>query len=401
MKDLDKELRELLADDPLGLLDVKPKVSSVVSADSRLVASFAEITAYVEQHGSEPTKSKDMAERKLYSRLKGLRESPDKIEMLREFDSCGLFGDVVVAEVKPIETAQDILDSDPLGLLDDDEDDVRSIFKLVNVPEQKAKPDHVALRKPCEEFERFEPIFKTCHAGLKAAAKVTVPFRTEKQIKPGSVFVLQGILVYVANQGDSVRKGKGRGRVNSRLWCIFENGTESNMLLRSLSTMLWADRANREVVDSSQLELLAADKERCSDGSSTGFIYVLRSLSKDPAIAGKRDLYKIGFSSQPVEERIKTAKTDPTFLMADVEPVGIYETYDLYPQKLELLLHRFFAKVCVNFDVNDSEGNRHSPREWFMVPLDTINVAIDLMLNGEAANYRYDAELRQIVSKEI
>jgi hypothetical protein len=60
------------------------------------------------------------------------------------------------------------------------------------------------------------------------------------------------------------------------------------------------------------------------------------------------------------------------------------------PQKLELLLHNVFGKVCLNVDIFDLEGNRHTPREWFVAPLNVIEEAIKLIISGEIVNYKYD-----------
>jgi len=90
---------------------------------------------------------------------------------------------------------------------------------------------------------------------------------------------------------------------------------------------------------------------------------------------------------------------DPTFLMAEVMPVTHFATYTLNPQQLEKLLHRFFAKACLNLDIFDAAGHRHTPREWFVVPLHIIEVAVNLLINGEIVNYRYDESKEEIAEK--
>ncbi len=78
------------------------------------------------------------------------------------------------------------------------------------------------------------------------------PFTSELQIKPGAFFVLQGMMVYVANVGQ--KELKNFGNVNARLYCVFENGTESNMLLRSLAAALWKEENSRQIVNADQKE---------------------------------------------------------------------------------------------------------------------------------------------------
>lgn len=397
MSNFQDELRRILEDDPLGILDVKPANRRTKTADERLVASFREINAFVVVHGREPEQRKDIAERRLYSRLKGLRESPDKAEQLMEHDTHGLLAGVRRPEAPVIETIEDVLEQDALGLLDSAESDVSDIFRLTNVPEARSAPDLVAKRKVCDEFETFEPLFKQCHADLKSGVRTQVPFGSERQITPGSTFVLHGMLVYVANVGKWEKKNFGKD--NARLYCVFENGTESNMFLRSLAAALWKDSTSRQVIEASQAHLFAGPSGPGDDDEATGHIYILRSHSTDPRIESMEHLYKIGFSSQAVDVRTKNATKEPTYLMADVSPVTTFQTFNLNPQKLEFLVHKFFASARLDLDVYDEQGQRHMPREWFVVPLHVIEAAVKLLISGEILNYRYDATTQAIVSR--
>jgi len=389
---LDKELKAILEEDPLGLLDSKPKASSVISADERLIASFEEINVFFESHNREPQASRDIHERKLHSRLKGFREKPEKAASLLEFDRLNLLADVAIPQPVEINTVEDVMADDPLGLLNDDED----IFALKNIPESTDMPNDIARRKPCEDFERFEPLFKQCHTELQSGKRELRKFTGEQQITAGHFFVLHGVMVYVAAVGE---KQRNKGKVNARMYCVFENGTESDMLLRSLATELYKDENGRRVLNLDEA-LLSPVENITQDDQPTGFIYVLRSLSENPKIKILDNLYKIGYSTQPAKQRIQNAAREPTYLMADVEVVCEYQTYNLNPQKLELLIHTFFAKACLNFDVYDDKGNRHTPREWFIVPLVTIETAIQLLINGEIVNYRYDAKKREVIAND-
>jgi hypothetical protein len=401
MIDFDKELETILETDPLGLLETKPKTSSVISADDRLIASFEEINAFMRERNREPAASRDIGERKLYSRLKGLRESPEKALALTEFDTFDLLGDVKIPEPKEIKTVDDVLEDDMLGLLGDGDSsegsDPIDIFNLKNISKSIDMPDYIAKRKPCKDFERFEPLFKQNHAELALKKKKMRPFTSELQIKPDTFFVLQGMMVYVANIGQ--KELRNFGNVNARLYCVFENGTESNMLLRSLAAALWKENNSRQIVNADQKELFNDDGKILDDDKATGYIYILRSLSENPKIKEIKDLYKIGFSSQSVKQRIQNAAQEPTYLMADVMILTEFKTFNLNPQKLEKLLHRFFAETCLNLDVFDNEGKRHTPREWFIVPQHIIETAITLLINGEIVNYRYAYQKQEIVSK--
>ena len=408
MIDFEKELENILEDDPLGLLDIKPKRSNVITADERLIESFKEINDYMEQHGKEPSASRDIQERRLYSRLKGLREDPGKALALKEYDSFNLLGDISIPDPPgptEIKTIDDILEDDALGLLDgiggidpvEKSGTEEDIFNIKNIPKVVEKPDYVAKRKPCKDFEKFEPLFKQMHSELASKKKKLRPFKSERQIKPSSFFILQGMMVYVVAIGE--KEQRSYGNFNARLYCVFENGTESNMFLRSLAAAFWKDENSRQVVAIDDMEMFDETGAISYEDKPTGYIYILRSLSEDPNIKAIENLYKIGFSSQPVAKRIQGAAQDPTYLMADVTPLMEFKTYNLNPQKLEKLLHRFFAKCCLNLDVYDNDGNRHTPREWFVVPLHDIETAINILINGEIVNYRYDDKKQEIVAK--
>jgi len=249
-------------------------------------------------------------------------------------------------------------------------------------------PEKIAQRKPCKDFATFEHFFKQCHFELKSGIRESKSFTGEQQIKQGHFFILHGIMCYVANVGEREVKN---GKVNARLRCIWENGTESNMLLRSLATELYKDETGRRALDHHDKALEELEQVK-SDDKKTGYIYILKSLSTVPEIKAEKHLYKIGFSTIPVQERIKNATEEPTYLMAPVKVVSAYECYNLNPQKLELLLHTFFGKSSLNVDVHDREGRRHSPREWFIAPLHIIEAAVNLVLDGNIVHYKFDAE---------
>jgi hypothetical protein len=218
-------------------------------------------------------------------------------------------------------------------------------------------------------------------------------FAKEQQIDKGLFFILKGIMLYIAEVGD--RKAI-KGKVNARLRCIFENGTESDMLLRSLSAELYKD--GRRVSEHEE-RLLTGLENITSDDDETGHIYVLKSLSEKEEIKFIENLYKIGFCQVPIEDRIKNAEKEPTYLMAPVKMVCSYRCYNLNAQKLELLLHTFFGNSCLNIDVFDNNGQRHTPREWFIAPLDVIEQAINFLISGEIVDYKYDSEKQEMVGR--
>lgn len=373
----EKDLKDIFEDDPLDLLNVKPKQSATVSSDERLVASFYAINDFVKSNGREPKPGNGVQEHQLYARLKGIRESQDKIKALLDLDE----HELLKHHAKEIESIEDLLESDTLGILDSG---AESIFDIKHVPKETTMPDYVASRKKCKDFEDYEDIFIKCQAELKSGKRRLMEFKNEQQIQAGYFFVLKGILLYVASVGEVE---KSNGKKNARLRCIFENGTESDMLLRSLAAELYKD--GRRVTESED-SLLDNFHNITDEDQETGIIYILRSLSENPEIKGIENLYKVGFSRTSIEERIKNAANDPTYLMAPVSIVATAKCYNMNPQKLEKLLHHFFGEVRLQLDVHDKQGKRYSPREWIVAPYEIIDRAIDLIVADKALNYRYD-----------
>ena len=189
-----------------------------------------------------------------------------------------------------------------------------------------------------------------------------------------------------AKKIDDPKKDKFN-KLDSRTRIIFENGTESNMLLRSFGKGLYEDGYFVSLQDDRVLDKLSQISE---EDNKTGYIYILESLSSDTKIASIKNLYKVGYSTTEVTERIKNAVNEPTYLMAPVKVVSVYETYNMNTQKFEQLIHKFFGKVCLNLDIFGNDNKRYTPREWFIVPLEVIEETIDLIINGEIVNYRYD-----------
>jgi len=383
---MDKEtiLNDIFNNDPLGLLEVKTK-NPVITADDRLIASFEEINDFVEKNGKEPIKSADMSERRLFSRLKGIRENPDKMKALKKYDKFDLL------QNRNINSLDDILNDDTFGLLDTEEED---IYTLVNVPKinkDRAEPDFVARREKLEDFDKYEEMFEQCQKDLKSGKRKLVKFN-EKQFEKGAFFILKGVMVYLE---DILNPKKDKNyKLDARTVTIFENGTYSNMLLRSLGKGLYEDGY---FVSEHEDRVLDRLSQITSKDTQNGYIYILKSLSNDDRIATKQNLYKIGFSTTAVETRIKDAKNDPTYLMADVEVVSAYEVYNVNPHKLEQLIHKFFSSSCLDIDIVDEKGNTHRPREWFIAPVDVIDKAIELIVNGKIVDYRYDFDGESIV----
>ena len=377
----------LIDSDVDGLLDVPEKQVRVTPAD-RLERAFLEIVEFRRVQGRIPSSStREIAERKLGARLDGIIASDEKIAALKARDEFGLLD-----EPETPETLDDLLDSDEFDLLGDES----GLLDVSDLPPRKApdSAESVARREKAVGFEAFEPLFKTKHAELVDGTFRLIPFPGVQTIDEGNFFVLTGVMLFIAAVGETTYKVVGgKQEQKQRLRVVFENGTESSMYRQSLSIRLHEQGGQalaRTGHDTG--EIGDADKE-------SGHIYVLRSLSDDPQIASLQNLHKIGFSTTSVEQRIANASKQPTYLMAPVEIVADYRTYNLKPSALEHLLHRVFAEVRLDITQIDRKGRDYDPSEWFVAPKKVINQAIGMIMSGEIVDYVYDASAQRLVER--
>ena len=395
-------LDDIFNDDEFGLLDSKAKTSTIKTEEDRLIDSFEEINIFIDKNDREPSTS-SMSEYGLLAKLKNFRQDDDKKKIVKPFDRHNLLGYVEME--KP--SLDDILNDDDLGLLDTDED--LSIFTFKHTPKQedRAETDFVAQRKPLKErdFKPYEGMFQKVHKEIKEGKREIKPFKNiEKNLHVGNYYIMDGILLYLESadleRTEWEQSSGNRVRIEGRTRTIFENGTYSNMLYRSLGKQI---QKNGKLItnsnDYAENELFVNSGLVKEEDVQTGWIYVLKSKSTDPKISGIKDLYKIGFSSNSVDDRIKNAKKEATYLYADVKKIATYNVYNRNADKLELLLHKFFASTCLDIEFTNDKGQRVNPREWFVVPFEIIDEAIQLILNGNIVNYTFDAESMSIKLK--
>ncbi|SMX98358.1 GIY-YIG nuclease family protein [Brevibacterium linens] len=382
-------LDDILAGDVDGLLDAPHKPKKVTSSD-RLERAFLEIVEFRREHERVPcSTTREIAERKLGARLDGILANDEKIEALKHLDEFGLLD-----APEPPGSLDDLLDGDAIDDLLGDDSGVLDVSDLPATRKPES-PDSVAKRVKAEDFEQFEHLFKAKHAELAEGTLQLATFTGLHMIREGAFFVLGGVLCFVAEVGEDVDLVVGgKPKQKQRLRVVFENGTESRMYKQSLMTRLYEQQGQvlaRTGVDVS--EVLDADVE-------SGHIYVLQSLSDDPAISGIPDLHKIGFSTTSVEQRIKNAESSPTYLMAPVRVAADYRLYNVKPSALEHLLHRVFAAVRLDLTQIDRKGRDYDPSEWFVVPRDAINRAVAMIVSGEIVDYVYDPVSQQLVPRK-
>lgn len=391
------KLQEIFDSDPLGLLEIKetPKHERR-DEDWRLIEQFGEITQFYEDNQRIPNgDGEDINEYTLAARLDGIRRDPKKVKTLLEFDAYNL----LQSEETPSISLEQLLTEDPLGLLESDEEG-DSIFKMSHVkPTDRLRPDYIARRKVCKDFDMYEEAFKRIHEDLATGRRKLVAFNGQDDLVEGRYFVLRGVVFFLevdaANLTEKTYQGQVYRRKDGRTRCIFDNGTESTMLFRSLTNAMRIDGFGI-----SELQMNDDGTPKIEpDDVQNGYIYVLRSLSRNPKIRQMRNLYKIGYCSGDVTNRIKNAAKEPTYLMSDVEVVLTARCYNLDVPYLEANIHRFFGKCNLSLEIRDDQGIKHYPREWFVVPISIVEDAIQLIVKKEIEHYTYNPDLKMIVKK--
>lgn len=395
-------LDKIFADDDLGLLNEKVKVTQFTE-DERVIESFKKIESFIAENGREPERNPaNMSEFKLAARLKSFQEAPSVLHSLHVCDSLNLLPPV------PIKTdIEDILSDDTFLSLFSEESNNNDIFTLKHVKsiEKRAEADFVAKRKPCKDFSKYEDGFKKVHEELESGERVLVKYENQELIE-GEYYIHNGILFLFEQKQITQEEGTINGkrkRKDGRTRCVFENGTESNMRYRSVAKSLYSNGAivsheKGKVIPSTLQAFVENMKQKTdSDTNQTGYIYILKSLSTDPYIATTKNLYKIGFCTSTVEERIKNAEYDPTFLLAPVKIVAEYDCKHINTQKLEKLLHDFFNEARMDVHIT-SKNKDYDPREWFALPLMVICKALEIITQDLVNNtdnitqFYYDKE---------
>lgn len=363
--------------------------------EERIVAGFEEIQLFVEKNGRAPQhgEDRDIFERLYAVRLDRMRSLEECRTVIAPLDHQGL---LVGVEAAAATASDDQIDEDELlaeltGVAGDA--DITALRHVRGSAEKRAA-EEIGNRTVCEDFDIFKPLFELVRKDLQAGVRETRPFQTMAEIQKGEFFIVGGQIAYVAEVGEEFTTQYERR--DSRLRVIYDNATESDVLLRSLQRALHRDDAGRRITDPVAGPLFAS--ENTEGDQASGTIYVLRSKSEHPVVAANRGvLHKIGVTGGDVSRRFGNAKLDPTFLMADVELVATYELYNINRSRLENLIHRIFDAARLDIEIKDRFGNPVVPREWFLVPLFVVDEAVERIRDGTITAYRYDPNAAALV----
>ena len=391
--DLD-ELAEELAE-----FDVPEKKGGRSAREERIIAGFEDIQRFFDEYGRSPQhgEERDIFERLYAVRLDRLRAVEDCRAILTPLDRQGLLGAASAAGA----AAETLSDDELLAELSGDSADDITALSHVRPTADKRAAEEIAHRKKCDDFEIFKPLFVRVREEMDAGERIVVAVGDVDAVKAaaiqkGDFFIVEGQLAYVADMGEEFTTSYDRK--DRRLRVVYDNGTENDVLQRSLQRALHRDATGR-FVSSLELGPLFTDQPD-DDELAVGTIYVLRSKSTNPVVAAHREvLHKIGVTGGAVEARVANACVDPTFLLADVEIVATYALYNVHRVKLESLLHRVFGPAQLNIEITDRFGNPVRPREWFLVPLFVIDEVVRRVKDGSITQFVYEPSSASLVKR--
>lgn len=395
MADMDDD--ELL--EALGVEAAVLKTSSRTPREERIIAGFEDILRFHETHKRPPQhgEGRDIFERLYAVRLDQLRKLPEAQTLLADMDTPGLLSGKATTTVNIDDLDEDALLAElGVGEVVAEPSDIRVLKHVRSVAEKRAA-EEIADRTACTEFEQFQPLFEQIEREMKAGVRITRRYGRDTSIMAGNFFIIGGQLAYVAEVGEEIRAPNGES--DARLRLIYDNGTESNLLRRSLQRALYKDDTGRRLTDPDMGPLFGDAPE--PDDIESGTIYVLRSNSTHPFIVEHRELiHKIGVTGGSVETRIAGAEKDATYLLAGVEVVATYKLHNLNRAKLENVFHRLFGAAQLDLSIEDRFGNPVRPKEWFLVPLQVIDEAVRRIIDGSIETLAYDPTVAKLVSVE-
>ncbi len=406
MTDADNDLNDL-RDALQSFAPAKAKPATYTPREERIIAGFEDIVRFFDEHGRAPLhgEERNIFERLYAVRLDRLRVLEEARTLLAPFDKHGLL------HAAPQVAEPDEMDLDALRaeLAGSEEQDITTLRHVPSREERRAA-EEIANRERCADFEKFEPLFVQVQKDLDARRRETRPFVRDAgfqkaDIRAGEFFILGGQIAYVAAVGDPIKAPNGE--TDARLRVIYSNGTESDLLLRSLQRALYKDEAGRRITEPEAGPLFSGMSDgpapifasEAEDGDvETGTIYVLRSKSDHPFVAEHRDvIHKIGVTGGSVETRVAGADRSATYLLAAVEVVATYKVFGVNCRKLEGLIHKTFAGALLDLTLQDRFGSPVKPREWFLVPLEAIDDAVQRIRDGSIVDYRYDPTAGRLI----
>ena len=298
-----------------------------------------------------------------------------------------------------IDKELEALFDDPLLKMSKEEESLFDIPQDMRRVIAKKKADYVAQHKLCENFEDYKPLFAKVHQELKEGRRSLVKINKTATLTAGRFYFVSGQMLLLEQIGEL--KKSSNSLPDARTRCIYENGTESDILLQTLRKNVVGDGYAISELQEEMDAQFFNNSDITTEDKVTGYIYILSSLSGNPVVKKEKNLYKIGFTTNSVEQRIANAENDPTYLMAPVKIVATYKVVNMNSQMFEDLVHQLLMPVQFQVTVFDEQGKEHQPQEWFVVPLPVVDVIIKKIMDGTIVGFTYNPQLECLEKRVV
>lgn len=298
-----------------------------------------------------------------------------------------------------IDKELEALFDDPLLKMSKEEERLFDIPQDMRRVIAKKKADYVAQHKLCENFEDYKPLFAKVHQELKEGRRSLVKINKTATLTAGRFYFVSGQMLLLEQIGEL--KKSSNSLPDARTRCIYENGTESDILLQTLRKNVVGDGYAISELQEEMDAQFFNNSDITTEDKVTGYIYILSSLSGNPVVKKEKNLYKIGFTTNSVEQRIANAENDPTYLMAPVKIVATYKVVNMNSQMFEDLVHQLLMPVQFQVTVFDEQGKEHQPQEWFVVPLPVVDVIIKKIMDGTIVGFTYNPQLECLEKRVV
>ncbi|SPP27298.1 conserved hypothetical protein [Brochothrix thermosphacta] len=370
-------LDSIFADDSFDELTKQDKALKQEKLDPE-IEKFQEILEFIEENKREPQMTDDWSnERALWARLRGFRDKQERQEKVKKYDYMGILDKENEANeyfdsiIKPEEISgiDDILNQD--DMLDDFSDllDISRYKKTVNAA------DKIGRRTRSTNFDEYRELFNKVHEEISNGRRQIIPFE-QYDIQENRFYIQNGVMMYIVSISENTFTS-GNGKDNARMHVVYETGAENKeLLLQSLASSLYSKERHGRMV--TEITDEAALFESFGEEFTSGYIYVLKSLSSSPDITRLQNLYKIGFTKNDINTRLSKAENEVTYLKAPVKLVLSAEIKNVNAQKMERALHHSFSDRQVIFQDNQYK----KATEWYIVPIDEIEDKINEIITN-------------------
>lgn len=394
------------ADDIFGPIEIKNTVSR--SSSNVVINNFEEIIEFYECYKRQPSADgEDPKEASLWFKLDGIRKRTDFMAQVKHLDNYGLLDQEnnISQKNSVADTSDDKSNEPDLTLLENilNDNEFEEMFsdaeEAIILGGSRAVKAHErenvdqTNREPCPSFGAYSERFKQYKKALEEGS-ISISTNRRDILEAGDLFLWDGFIALLT--GESI-DGDIKEHSGKRLHIVFSNGTEAWLREGSIKRSMYAygDRGNKVVCKRLipvTNELFSSDDSVLTEDSTvTGYIYVVRTLSKDKGLEKiRKSAVKIGVTKNPVAIRLANAKNDPTFLCADVDIVNTYTLHNLIPHKVESSLHAFFGEVRLKINALDRFGKNVTANEWFVVSPKVVNEAIQHLIKGTLVDVSFD-----------